>query len=326
MSNELRDPDHHSPLAPLMERYVQQRQACGYRYDEARRILARLDRFLCEHGLDKCELPRTLYRTWLLRQPNESVGTQQVRVSVVRQFALYMCRHEYKADVPDRSFTAKPTSLFTPRVFTRAEVAQLLQAVDELRPTARAPLRHLVMRELFRLLYGCGLRVSEALHLRVGDVDLVRGVLTTRDTKFGKDRLVPPALALMQRLQRYADALGPRPPDAYFFPSEGGRPRSLSGVYHLFRKLLMRCGIPHGGRGKGPRVHDLRHSHAVHALLHWCREGADLDAKLPVLATYLGHQSLQGTQDYLHLTVELFPEVVKRANAAFEDVIPRRPS
>lgn len=86
----------------------------------------------------------------------------------------------------------------------------------------------------------------------------------------------------------------------------------------------MRSGIPHAGRGKGPRLHDLRHNFAVHALLRWCQEGANLDAKLPVLATYLGHRSLAGTQCYLHLIAELFPEITARTNAAFGDVIPRR--
>lgn len=99
---------------------------------------------------------------------------------------------------------------------------------------------------------------------------------------------------------------------------------SLPTVYWLYRELLLRCGIPHAGRGKGPRVHDLRHTMAVHSLLRWYREGADLDAKLPVLATYLGHQSLAGTQRYLHLTAELFPQITVRANAAFGNVIPRR--
>ena len=82
--------------------------------------------------------------------------------------------------------------------------------------------------------------------------------------------------------------------------------------------------IAHAGRGKGPRVHDLRHAFAAHALLRWCREGTDLDAKLPVLVTYVGHRSLAGTQRYLHLIADLFPEITVRTNAAFGDVIPRR--
>jgi integrase/recombinase XerD len=313
-----------SPVAALMEQFVQQKQACGYKYGEAARILARFDRFLCDGGLSRCELPRALSRKWLGKQGHESASTHQGRIRVVRQFAIYMRRLGCPADVPDRSLTSKCSSGFSPRILTPGEVQQLLHAVDQLTPTARAPLRHLVMPEVFRLLYGCGFRLSEVRHLRVADVDLNRGIVTVREAKFGKDRLVPPALALVERLRRYADGMGPRSPDAYFFPSPSGGPWSLPAVYSLYRELLLRCGIAHAGRGKGPRVHDLRHAFAVHTLLRWCREGADLAAKLPVLATYMGHQSLAGTQRYLHLTAELFPEITVRANAAFGDVIPRR--
>jgi integrase len=180
------------------------------------------------------------------------------------------------------------------------------------------------MPEIFRLLYGCGFRISEVLNLRVQDVDLNQGVLTVRQGKFRKDRLVPVALSLVNRLRKYEAGLGNRPPDAFFFPAPNGKAYSLRPVYTLFRKLLLQCGIPHEGRGKGPRLHDLRHGFAVHTLLRWYQEGADLNAKLPLLATYLGHESLSGTQRYLHLTAELFPEIVARADAAFGDVIPRR--
>ena len=317
-------PRFQSPLAPLMEQFVRTKQACGYRFGEGSRLLRCFDRYLTAEGLVQCELPRVLVRQWLAKQPHESARTQQCRICLVRQFAGYLCRLGYCAYVPDRSLLAKASSGFCPRILTHTEVQQLLQAVDQLTPTARAPLRHLIMPEVFRLLYGCGFRVNEVLHLRVADVDLNRGVLTVREAKFGKDRLVPPALPLVLRLQRYAASFETRPPDAFFFPSSHGGPLSLPTVYWLYRELLLRCGIAHAGRGKGPRVHDLRHTMAVHSLLRWYRECADLDAKLPVLATYLGHQSLAGTQRYLHLTAELFPEITVRANAAFGDVIPRR--
>jgi integrase/recombinase XerD len=324
MASNEHQPQFHSALAPLMEQFVQTKHACGYRFGEGSRILRCFDRYLCAEGLLRCELPRSLTRQWLAKHPHESATTQQGRISLVRQFARYLCRLGYAAYVPDRSLSAKASRGFCPRVLTHTEVQQLLQAVDRLTPTARAPLRHLIMPEVLRLLYGCGCRVSEVLHLRVTDVDLDRGILTVRDAKFGKDRLVPPAVPLVQRLQRYAARMGPRPPDAFFFPSPTGGPWNLGSVYWLYRELLLQCGIPHAGRGKGPRVHDLRHTMAVHTLLRWYREGADLDAKLPVLATYLGHQSLAGTQRYLHLIAELFPEITARANAGFGDVIPRR--
>ena len=324
MSSNEQKAQFQSALAPLMEQFVREKRACGYRYRSSAQLLACFGRFLSDEASPPGELPRHVSRKWLAKQPHESASTHRNRISIVRQFAIFMCRQGYQADVPDGSLAAKNDAEFSPRILTRAEVQKLLQAVDHLAPTARSPLRHLIMPELFRLLYGCGFRLSEVLHLRVADVDLNQGILTVRDGKFGKDRLVPPALPLVMRLQKYAAGFGARPPDAFFFPSRDGGPWSIKTVYRLFRQLLLQCNIPHAGRGKGPRLHGLRHAFAVHTLLRWYREGADLDAKLPVLATYLGHQSLAGTQRYLHLTAELFPEIAVRLNAEFGDVIPRR--
>jgi integrase/recombinase XerD len=324
MASEHADARFQSALAPLMEQFVQEKRACGYRYCEGARTLAGFDRFLLDQALPPGALSWSVTGEWLVKQPHERANTHRHRISVVRQFTLFLCRQGYRADVPNALLGARKEAEFSPRILTRAEVGKLLRAVDQLTPTARSPLRHIMMPEVFRLLCGCGFRLGEVLHLRVADVDLQQGILTVRNGKFGKDRLVPPAPVLVARLRKYAERFGARPPEAFFFPSPYGGPLSLRTVYFWFRKLLLQCGIPHAGRGKGPRVHDLRHGFAVHTLLRWYQEGADLEAKLPVLATYLGHRSLAGTQRYLHLTAELFPEITVRANAAFGDVIPRK--
>src|SRR6266852_1988410 len=269
-----------SVLSALMEKFLQEKHACGYAYHEPTRILRRLDDFLLRLG--------------------------------------------YSAYVPDSTLAAGTPSTFVPGMLTDEELRKFFQAVDALEPTARSPLRHLIMPEVFRLLYGCGFRVREVLKLRVRDVDLNQGIITVRQGKFRKDRFVPPALPLVNRLRKYAARFENRPPDAIFFPGPSGGPFSLRAVYTLFRQLLLQCGIPHAGRGNGPRIHDYRHLFAVHTLRRWYRDGEDLDAKLPLLATYLGHQHLSGTQRYLHLTAELFPEITTRADAAFGEVIPRR--
>lgn len=313
-----------SPLAPLMAQFVQEKRASGYRYDECASSLRRFDAYLCRQGLQQVELPRAVLSSWLAKQPHESGKTQRGRINMVRQFALFMQRLGRPADVPDQATGAKQSESFLARVLTRDEVRSLLDAADRIEPRASTHLRHLVFPELLRVLYGCGLRLEEALSLRIRDVDLIQGVLHINDTKFRKDRLVPPARPLVVRLQKYAVALGPRPDDDYFFPSPRGGRLDGGGVYRNYRDLLQRCHIGHGGRGEGPRLHDLRHTFAVHTLMRWYREGADLQARLPVLATYLGHASIDGTQDYLQMTAELYPEIVSRSDAAFSDVIPRR--
>ena len=323
MPSDASNAEFQSVLAPLMDRFLQEKRACGYAYHEPFRILHRLDDFLVQQGLETLELPRGLARNWLAKKPHESASTQQQRITVFRQFSKFLLTAGCPAYVPDATVAARK-SIFVPRMLTEEELRKFFRAVDTLEPTARSPLRHLIMPEVFRLLYGCGFRVREVLNLRIRDVDLNQGIITVRQGKFRKDRLVPPALSLVNRLRKYAGYFDSRPPDAVFFPGPNGRPFALRTVYTLFREMLLQCGIPHAGRGKGPRIHDYRHLFALHTLRRWYRDGEDLEAKLPLLATYLGHQHLSGTQRYLHLTAEIFPEITARVEVAFGEVIPRR--
>lgn len=323
MLNDASNTEFQSVLAPLIDRFLQEKRACGYAYHEPFRILHRLDDFLVEQGLEALELPRDVARNWLAKKPHESAATQQQRITIVRQFSKFLLTAGCPAYVPDATVAARK-SIFVPRMLTEEELRKFFRAVDILEPTARSPLRHLIMPEVFRLLYGCGFRVREVLNLRIRDVDLDQGIITVRQGKFRKDRLVPPALSLVNRLRKYAGHFDSRPPDAVFFPGPNGCPFALRTVYTLFREILLQCEIPHAGRGKGPRIHDYRHLFAVHTLRRWYRDGEDLEAKLPLLATYLGHQHLSGTQHYLHLTAEIFPEITARVEAAFGEVIPRR--
>jgi integrase len=325
MTNPAPRPTFHSTLAPWIEKFIGEKQACGYKYFTASDELRRLDRFLQEQGLQAVALPRALVERWTAKGPNESIRTQQARVGLVRRLAAFLIRHGYPAYLPDARRTAKGLSPFVPRIFSHEEMQRLLRAADVLPVNPRSPLRHLILPEIIRVLYGCGLRVSEAISLRVGDVDLREGVLTIRQGKFRKDRLVPLAPSLGQRLRCYAGSLGDRSADACFFPSLAAHRYHRQTIYYAFRQLLWQCRIAHEGRGRGPRLHDLRHTFAVHRLEQWYRAGADLNALLPVLATYLGHQSVTQTQVYLRLTAALFPDLAARCEAAFGHVIPRRP-
>src|SRR5438552_2103074 len=198
MPNDASNTGFQSVLAPSMDQFLKEKHACGYAYHEPTRILHRLDDFLVQEGLARHELPRSVARKWLAKKPHESATTQQHRITVVRHFSRFLLRVGYPAYVPDSTLAARNPSTFVPRMLTDEELRKFFHAVDALEPTARSPLRHLIMPEVFRLLYGCGFRVSEVLKLRVGDVDLNQGVITVRQGKFRKDRLVPPALSLVK--------------------------------------------------------------------------------------------------------------------------------
>jgi integrase len=305
-----------SALGPWLRDFVLEKRAVGYRYISEQHTLERLNRYLVEIGHKEASLPRAVLDGWLARTLHESQSTQFARVSVVRQLARFLQQHDVLAE-----FRAPPSRLrehrFLARIFSPDEVARMFAAIDKIRVDARAPERHLVMPALFRVLYACGLRVGEALRLRVSEVDLDAGVLTIRQGKFRKDRLVPLAPSLHAYLRRYHEEMGKRAADAVFFPAPHGGVYTLRAPYTAFRWMLRTAKIPHGGRGEGPRVHDLRHTFAVRRLEAWYRDGADLTTKLPVLSTYLGHESLAGTQRYLQLTAELYPDLAKRLAPPF---------
>lgn len=191
---------------------------------------------------------------------------------------------------------------------------------------SRFLLRRLSHGTLLRVLLLTGLRRGEALALKVSDVDLATAVLHVRCGKLGKARFVPVAADLADRLRSY-DAkvrteVAERSADDAFFPGpDGHRMGRPSTLYGTFRRVLECAGISHRGRGEGPRLHDLRHSFAVFRLLSWYEQGADLRAKLPLLATYLGHVGLETSQVYLHMTLDLVGEVTRRVEARFGDII-----
>jgi integrase/recombinase XerD len=312
----------HSPLASLIEAFLEDKRSRGYRYRREEQHLLQLDRFLVEMGHVEVTLPRDIVEGWLARSAHLRPSTHRQRRGLVSQLAAFLVLRGCSAYSPPRP--PKTTNRYsTARVFSRDEIRRILDAVDRLPPQASSPLRHVVMPELFRVLYGCGLRVGESVRLTVADVDLASGMLRIREGKSRRDRLVPVAPKLRQRLETYAAQLGRREPDAPFFPTPRGGFYQPQSIYLVFRQLLENARIAHRGRGQGPRLHEVRHAFAIHRLERWYRDGENLHVKLPLLATYMGHQSMAGTQWYLQLTQVLFADLARRLESAFGYVIPR---
>jgi integrase/recombinase XerD len=322
-----REPDvsYLSSLAPHLHQFVEEKRVLGYRYRSQAHWLVAFDRFLLEQGVTTPDLPKAVIGAWARKRPHESVSTQRNRIQIVRQLCLFLMRRGFSPYLPGSHLVPKGHSAFVPHIFTQKQMSLFLTAADQIRPSPHSPGREVMLPLIFRLLYGCGLRVSEARHLQIRDVDLARDLLTVRDGKFRKDRLVPVAPSLAARLKGYlaTHACGRRPDDL-LFPAPDGGPLAPQTIDGAFRQLLWACRISHGGRGRGPRLHDFRHTFAVHRLMHWYRDDVDLGVALPVLSTYLGHVSLCGTQRYLRLTAEMYPDLTRALHARFGDVIPRK--
>jgi integrase len=313
---------YNSPFQAFIQEVIRQKHSLGYKYDSSARVLYNFDQFCLTYGCTEPVLSKQLVDAWSQKRPNEAQATLRTRAGVVRQLAMYMTRlgaHAYV--LPKNTIPKGPR--YIPYIFSNEELAAFFKQVDACHYCAEVPHRHWIMPLLFRMLYGCGLRISETLNLKVRDVDLHAGVLTIMDGKFNKDRLVPMSKELLQQCHAYMKQVHLfSDPNAYFFPSPNGQAITKGNVYKNFRKFLWNARISHGGWGKGPRLHDLRHSYAVHCLKRWVLEGKDLTAYLPILKTYLGHYSFSDTSQYLRLTAELYPDITAKVDHAFGHVIP----
>lgn len=303
---------------------VSEKRALGYKYDAEARVLARFEAFRRSEfpGLDT--LTEASVTAWITaaRRRNVKPATVQGLAAPIRELARWLGRHGVPAYLLPRAALERPAR-YVPHIYTDTELAALFTQTDRCHYCSEVPARHLVMPVLFRAIYGCGLRASEARLLRIADVDLDAGVLQIRDGKGGKDRQLPVAEALRARLAGYRDRVVARADQGWFFPgSRPDQPLTLVNVYHNFRRFLWQAGISHGGRGHGPRVHDLRHTMAVNNLRSWFAQGRDVGALLPVLQTYMGHSSIADTAYYLHLTAESYPDITTRIQQIIGDIVP----
>ena len=236
------------------------------------------------------------------------------RLTIVRQFARYRALVDPATEVPPVGLLGRDSRRrSTPHIYSEAEIAALLQQARCLRP--RGGLRPATYVTFFALLASTGLRLSEARRLTDDDADLVDGILTIRETKFRKSRLVPLHPTTTRALRRYADrrdACLAAPRSEYFFRTERSPRLMHTAVKATFGLIRRRLDWTAQGRTCRPRIHDLRHTFVVRRLLRWHQEGADVDRKILALATYLGHTGIAHTYWYCTAVPELLATTGQR--------------
>lgn len=245
---------------------------------------------------------------------------------VLEGFYRYAISRGFVTRSPLPTNIPKCSPSFIPYIYTVDELKRLLAATDILQ-TPRSPLLALTLRSLLLLLYGTGMRIGEALSLTVQDVDLEHRVLTVRDAKFFKTRLVPIGPALTTVLTDYLSQRRQLPlpggENAAFLATHTGLHLNYKRVNKLFCRLRKTADIRRESSARyQPRLHDIRHTAAVHRVVAWYRGGADVQRLLPQLATYLGHVDIRSTQHYLSMTPELLQEASHRFERYAQPEIP----
>lgn len=299
---------------------IELKRALGFSYEAEAGSLRRIDTFLCRNTLSEKYITKELCDLWCKKRTYETVTNQASRISTMRVFCRYLNDIGIPAYIPPKGITKKRTR-YDAHIYTDEELQHFFDAVDKSRSVSDScPYRSDVMPVFFRILYTSGMRVSELRLARIRDVDLEKGYIHVLEAKNHKERLIPIHPLLMLRCRELKEKIhATSPDDEYFFMILPGKPMTLGNVYKNFRRYLEQAGISH--TGKGPRIHDFRHTYCVNLLRKWADEGKDLIAYLPYMRTMLGHESFEETAYYLKLTAERFPYIKERMKESFPDLI-----
>jgi integrase/recombinase XerD len=304
-------------LREAVEDYLTVRRGLGFKLREAGKGLLNLVSFLEQRGATYITTFSAL--EWAQQPSSVQPAEWARRLSFVRSFARYQSAIDSRTEIPPAKLLPYRPGRARPYLYNDEEIKGLLEAALKLPPADG--LWRWTYHCLLGLLAVSGMRISEAIGLKLEDVDLNEGVLTVRGTKFGKSRLVPLHVLTRQVLADYKlrrdDFLagGPAP---YFFVSKRGKRLDGAEVRRTFYQLSRQIGLRGPCSSSGPRLHDFRHRFAVQTLLRWYRAGEDVERRLPVLSTYLGHVHVSDTYWYLTACPELMGLAVKRLEHRWE--------
>lgn len=288
-------------LIEALEEYLTIRRALGFILAEPGGLLRRFVTYVEQEGASF--ITTELALRWAM-QPDCQPAHWAKRLSMVRGFARYMSALDARTEIPACSLLPYRFRRTQPYLYTDEEIARLIRAAKKLPSPLR--LRAATYSTLFGLLAVTGMRVSEPIGLDRDDVDLSRGILTVRRTKFGKTRMLPLHGSTLEALRRYVerrDRLFPK--TRSFFVSERGTRLTVWSVRKTFVLLSRQVGLRGPDDSYGPRLHDLRHRFAVQTLLRWYRTDIDVERHLPELSTYLGHVHVADTYWYISAVPEL---------------------
>ncbi|MCL2674738.1 MAG: tyrosine-type recombinase/integrase [Defluviitaleaceae bacterium] len=316
-------------FADEITEYLKLRDSQGHQHLRERHYFVSLDRYLLTENANKKELPAPVVEGWLRSLPSGmSVNTKIVYISHYSQFAKYLHTVGFEAFVPERPINDKS---YMPYVFSEVEMGRLFASADNLSAShPKSGFIKLQFPTLLRILYGCGLRLDEALRLQAGDVDLKTAVMMIRNAKGNKDRLVPMDGSLADVLGKYISLSRKNndSQDTLLFSTRKGERHSITTMRHWFNRTLEAAGIEKPDLPRYSRnicLHCLRHTTAVHSFRKQDLAGIDMYSAAPLLSTFLGHCDIYGTEKYLHMTAENSTDIIDKTTEYSLGLFPEVP-
>lgn len=306
-----------SCLSEEIKHFVSLRCLSGTEYESQTRLLWYFDKFLNEQNIINPCITRQVIYSYQQSLSHLAPRSQENRLCVVRQLCKYISLRDPQCYIPDSMRTISPYKACSPYIFSCEEIRSLLAAASQLPPLNS--LRPKTYYTLIGLLYSTGIRISEAIALNLKDFNKIDQWLYVAEGKFRKSRIVTLSNSTCQALQEYlASPLRKKPccEESPLLINQRCIRLNHCTINQTFRQLL-KLGQISSNKPKSPRIHDLRHTFAVHRLLAWYRDGQDVNVRLPGLATYMGHVDISSTHIYLKPTAELLGEVNNRFHDYF---------
>jgi integrase len=318
-------PEFEGSFCELLPEFILYKRSLGYDYGKAMVYrLVEMNHFFRTKNISEIRIPEEVYLKWIAVRDHESTSNQQKRYCAIHGFALFLRSHGY-TDVYDTDNPVLKKTSFTPYLFTAEEIMRILFCADHFSYIRSNTVydNGRMMPVLLRLLYSTGFRISEALGLRLRDIDITEGHITVIDGKNHSGRAVVISDSMKHVLNNYLQRISILDLDAYIFQGKGGRQYSVSAARYAFHHILKKAGIPKRPSGHYPRLHDFRHLFAVRALEQMAEKGYDLYTSLPLLCKYLGHKSILETEYYLRLTQSHYAVITSAAVSYTPNLFPR---
>lgn len=317
-----------SVFAPYFNSFIREKKRRDIKAIQIMWILLEFDRFFNLLKQKDLYIKKEHVDKWASTRKNDGKSTLYHKYSIWSQFCRFMCYLGHECYIP-RMPRRYSEADFVPLIFTREQINNIFNTCDSMRMKEHHAKSILfIMPALLRVLYSTGIRISEALSIINKDVDFERHVIILNKTKNGDQRLAPINKSLESVLKEYIKYRNRIPvkkirdPDSHLFVAPTGKPCARKTVLTRFHAILRDCNIPYIGNHHGPRVHDLRHTCAVHSLIKLTGEGMDIYCCLPILATFMGHKKVHYTEHYVRLTQEMHPEILNMNASVAANIYP----